>query len=133
VSVIKPSTVKTLIESKLEMDKSELKKNFLEFVAYLKKMDVIHDEHCHVVDHKEIGGSGTKNMGKNNDAGGQNLKITLDVAAIRCLAVIERSPEIKDRRTRVALEISRPRNLRLVLTQEVCGRKVSFVRLSSHQ
>jgi hypothetical protein len=33
VSVIKPATLKSLIESKLEMDKSELKKDLLEFVA----------------------------------------------------------------------------------------------------
>jgi hypothetical protein len=45
VSVIKPATLKALIESKLEMDKSELKKDFLEFVGYLKKMAIIHDEH----------------------------------------------------------------------------------------
>jgi hypothetical protein len=38
VSVVKPATLKALIESKLEMDKSDLKKNFLEFVAYLKTM-----------------------------------------------------------------------------------------------
>jgi hypothetical protein len=31
------------------MDKSELKKDFLEFVGYLKKVVIIHDEHCHVV------------------------------------------------------------------------------------
>jgi hypothetical protein len=37
VSVIKPATLKALIESKLEMDKSELKKKLLEFVYYLKK------------------------------------------------------------------------------------------------
>jgi hypothetical protein len=35
VSVIKPATLKALIERKLEMDKSELKKDFLEFVGYL--------------------------------------------------------------------------------------------------
>jgi hypothetical protein len=35
VSVIRPVTLKTLIERKLEMDKSELKKDFLEFVANL--------------------------------------------------------------------------------------------------
>jgi hypothetical protein len=46
---INPATLKALIESKLEMDKSELKKDYLEFVTYLKKMDIIHDEHCHVV------------------------------------------------------------------------------------
>jgi hypothetical protein len=43
VSVIKPATLKALIESKLEMDKSELKKDFLEFVGYQKKMAIIHD------------------------------------------------------------------------------------------
>jgi hypothetical protein len=57
------------IESKLEMDKSELKKDFLEFVGYLKKMDIIHDEHCHVVEHKKTGDSGMKNSGKGSDAG----------------------------------------------------------------
>jgi hypothetical protein len=51
VSVIKPATLKALIESKLEVDKSELKKDFLEFVDYLKKIPIIHDEHCHVVEH----------------------------------------------------------------------------------
>jgi hypothetical protein len=42
VSVIKPATLKALIESKLEMDKSELKKDFLEFVKYLEYMAIIH-------------------------------------------------------------------------------------------
>jgi hypothetical protein len=36
VSVIRPATPNAVIESKLEMDKSELKKDFLEFVKYLK-------------------------------------------------------------------------------------------------
>jgi hypothetical protein len=54
VSVIKPSNLKALIESKLEMDKSELKKDFLEFVSYLKKMAIIHDEHCHVVEIRRL-------------------------------------------------------------------------------
>jgi hypothetical protein len=45
VSVIKPATLKTLIESKLEMEKSELNKDFVEFVGYLKNMTIIHDEH----------------------------------------------------------------------------------------
>jgi hypothetical protein len=58
VSVIKMTTLKDLIKSKLEIDKSELKKDFLEFVTYLKKMDIIHDEHCHVVEHKKTGDSG---------------------------------------------------------------------------
>jgi hypothetical protein len=35
VSVIRPVTLKALIENKLEMDKSEFKKDFLEFVKYL--------------------------------------------------------------------------------------------------
>jgi hypothetical protein len=49
VSMIKPATLKALIESKLEIDESELKKGFLEFVKYLEEMAIIHDEHCHVV------------------------------------------------------------------------------------
>jgi hypothetical protein len=49
VSVIKPATLKALIESKLEMDMSELKKDFLEFVGYLRKMAITQDEHCYVI------------------------------------------------------------------------------------
>jgi hypothetical protein len=49
VSVFKPASLKALFKSKLEVDKSELKKDFLEFVGYLKKMAIIHEEHCHVV------------------------------------------------------------------------------------
>jgi hypothetical protein len=41
VSVINPATLKDLIESKAEMDKSDLKKDFLEFIAYLEKMAFI--------------------------------------------------------------------------------------------
>jgi hypothetical protein len=72
VSVIRPATLKALIESKLEMDKSEFKKDFLEFVGYLKKMAIIHDEHCHVVEQKKTGDSGTKNTCKGNDAGSRS-------------------------------------------------------------
>jgi hypothetical protein len=50
-SVIKPASLNALIESKLEMDKSELMKELLEFVTYLKKVAIIHEEHCHVVKH----------------------------------------------------------------------------------
>jgi hypothetical protein len=50
------------------MDKSELKKDFLEFVKYLEEMAIIHDEHGHVVEEKNTGDSGTKNNGKGNDA-----------------------------------------------------------------
>jgi hypothetical protein len=69
VSVIKPATLKALIESKLKMDKSELKKDFLEFVGNLKKIAIIYDVHCHVVEHKKNGDSGMKNTGKSSDAG----------------------------------------------------------------
>jgi hypothetical protein len=72
VSVIKPATLKALIESKQEMDKSELKKDSLEFVCYLKKMAIIHDEHCHVVHHKNTGDSGMKINGKRSDSGSRN-------------------------------------------------------------
>jgi hypothetical protein len=58
LSVIRPATLKALTKRKLEMDKSELKKSFLEFVTYLEKMAIIHDEHCHVVEHKKTGDSG---------------------------------------------------------------------------
>jgi hypothetical protein len=64
VSIIKPATLNSLIESKLEMDNSDLKEDFLEFDAYLKKVDIIHHEHCHVVNQKKTGDSGSKNMGK---------------------------------------------------------------------
>jgi hypothetical protein len=70
--VIRPATLKALIESKLEMDKSELKKDFLEFVKYLEEMAIIHDEHCHVVEQKKTGDSGMKNNGKGNDAGSRS-------------------------------------------------------------
>jgi hypothetical protein len=43
VSVIKPVTLKDLIERKLEINMSELKKDFLELVGYLEKMAIIHD------------------------------------------------------------------------------------------
>jgi hypothetical protein len=72
VSVIRPATLKALIESKLEMDKSELKKGFLEFVKYLEDMAIIHAEHCHVVEQKKTGDSGTKNTGKGYDAGSRS-------------------------------------------------------------
>jgi hypothetical protein len=72
VSVIRPATLKTLIESKLEMDKSELKKDFLEFVKYLEEMAIIHEEHCHVVEQKKTGDSGTENNDKGSDAGSRS-------------------------------------------------------------
>jgi hypothetical protein len=55
------------------MDKSELKKNFLEFVKYLEEMAIIHDEHCQVVEHKKTGNSGMKNTGESSDAGSRSF------------------------------------------------------------
>jgi hypothetical protein len=72
VPVIKPANLKALIASKLEMDKSELKKDFLEFVGCLKKMAIIHDDNCLVVENKKTGDSGMKNNGKGNDAGSRS-------------------------------------------------------------
>jgi hypothetical protein len=69
VSVIRPATLKALIESKLEMDNSELRKDFLEFLKYLEEMAIIQDEHCHVVEQTKTGDSGMRNNGKGNDAG----------------------------------------------------------------
>jgi hypothetical protein len=54
------------------MDKSKLKKDFLEFVGYLKKMAIINDEHCHVEENKKTGDSGMKNNGKSSDAGSRS-------------------------------------------------------------
>jgi hypothetical protein len=71
LSVIKSATRKALIESKLEMVKSGLKKDFLELVGYLKKMAIIH-EHGHVVEHKKTGDYGMKNTGKISDAGSRS-------------------------------------------------------------
>jgi hypothetical protein len=72
VSVIRPATLKALIGSKLETDKSELKKDFLEFVKYVEEMAIIHDEHCHVVEQKKTGDSGMKNNGKDKDTGSRS-------------------------------------------------------------
>jgi hypothetical protein len=46
--------------------------HFLEFVAYLEKMAIIHDDHCHLVEYKKTGDSGMNNTGKNSDAGSRN-------------------------------------------------------------
>jgi hypothetical protein len=71
-SVIRPATLKALIESKLEVGKPDLKKDFLDFVAYLTKMAIVQDEHCHAVDHKKLGVAGTKSIGKCSDASGRS-------------------------------------------------------------
>jgi hypothetical protein len=57
------------------MDKSEFKKDFLKFVAYLKKMAAIHDKHCHVEEHQKTGESGMKNTGKCSDAGSRSSRL----------------------------------------------------------
>jgi hypothetical protein len=93
------------------MDKSDLKKIFLEFVDYREKMAIILDEHCQVLDHKKAEDSGTKNTEKAVTLNAEVLDTTLEqasleVAAIRSLTVIDRGSEMEDRRTRVALESS---------------------------
>jgi hypothetical protein len=72
VSVFKPATLKALIETKLELDMSGLKKDFLEFIKYLEEMAIIHDEHCHVVEHKKNVDSDMKNTGIRSDAGSRS-------------------------------------------------------------
>jgi hypothetical protein len=72
VSVFKPAALKVLIESKLEMDKSNLRDDFLDFVAYLEQMAITHDEHSHVVEYKKTGDSGMKHTGKSSDAGSRS-------------------------------------------------------------
>jgi hypothetical protein len=125
VSVIRPATLKALIESKLEMDKPELKKDFLEFVEYLEEMAIIHDEYCHVVEQKKTGDSGTKNngtMAKATTLAAAVLDTTLEeahmkVPATRRLTVTERSLDMEGRRNRRALESSRPESRRLASTR----------------
>jgi hypothetical protein len=53
VSVFKSATLKDLIESKQEMEKTDFRKDFLDFVAYLQR-SIIHDEHCQVVEYKRL-------------------------------------------------------------------------------
>jgi hypothetical protein len=38
----------------------------------LEEMAIIHDEHCHVVEQKKTGDSGTKNTGKGNEPGSRS-------------------------------------------------------------
>jgi hypothetical protein len=70
MSVIRPAAVKALVESELYMDKSDLKRDLLEFIAYLEKMAIIHDKHCHVVDNMKTSDSGTENVRNNSYYGG---------------------------------------------------------------
>jgi hypothetical protein len=86
VSVIKPVTLKILTERKLEMDKSDLEKDFPDFLAYLEKTAITTLEGAH-----------------------------MEVPATRLLTGTERSP--KGRRTRLALENSRPGSRRLASTR----------------
>jgi hypothetical protein len=84
----------------------------------------MHNEHCHIVDHKKTGDSGMKNTGKrsdagsrssvNNNSGGSSYR---EVPGIMCLAVTELSPDMKGRRTRLALESSRPGSCHLASTR----------------
>jgi hypothetical protein len=51
------------------MDKSDLKKNFLEFVAYLEKMAIMNGERSHMISRMKMGGSGKRYVAKSSDAG----------------------------------------------------------------
>jgi hypothetical protein len=37
-------------------------------------MAILHDEHCHVVEHKKTGNSGMKNTGKSSDSGSRSYE-----------------------------------------------------------
>jgi hypothetical protein len=76
MSIIKPTIPKALIESKAELDMSNLKKDFLEVVPYLEKIAIIHDEYDHVVDHKKTGNSG-KDTSKCSNACGRSSRYNL--------------------------------------------------------
>jgi hypothetical protein len=83
-------------------------------------MAIIHDKHCHVVEHKMTGDSGMKNSGKSTAAVlGTNLEEAhMEVPATRRLTVTERSPDMEGRRTRRAPESSRPESRRLASTRK---------------
>jgi hypothetical protein len=131
-SVIKPSTLKALIVSKLEMNKSKLKKGFLEFVGYLKQMAIMHDDHCQVVKLKNIGDSGMKNDGKQATLAAAVLdtnmeKDYMEVVAIWRLTVIERSSDMEGRRTRRSLESVGSGATAMPQHEEVCGQEALLV------
>jgi hypothetical protein len=120
--VIKPATLKAPIESNLDMDMSELKKDFLEFVGYLKKMAIIHDEHYYVVEQKKTGDTGIWYTCKSSDAvscsSGHNSGGSSHVGASNKASNRDRtSPDVEGRRTRRALESSRPESRRLPSTR----------------
>jgi hypothetical protein len=55
------------------MCKSDLKKYFLYFIAYLEIIAIIYDDLCHAIDHKKTGGSGsTRTTSKSGDASGRS-------------------------------------------------------------
>jgi hypothetical protein len=105
VSVIKPTTLKVLIERKLEMDKSDLKKDLFEFVAYLEKMALINNKHCHVMKHKKTGDSGMKITGKSSDAGSRSSEHN---SGRRLYGGSSRNEADRDRSKRYALLRMRP-------------------------
>jgi hypothetical protein len=88
VSVIKPALLTSLIESKLEMDKSNFKKDILEFVAYLEKMAILFDEHGHVVHNRKTGDPGAKNMAKETTLASKVLDTTLEEAPLEVAVVM---------------------------------------------
>jgi hypothetical protein len=75
-SVIKPAATKAPIESKVEVDRSDVKLDFLGFIAYVETMAIIRDEHCHVADYRTTADSVTKNTGKSSDVGGRSSGLT---------------------------------------------------------
>jgi hypothetical protein len=131
VSVIKPATLKALIERQLEMDKSELKEDFLEFVGYLKKMAIIHDENCHVVELMKTGDSGTKDNDKSSDAGsrisGHDAGGSSDVGASNKASYHDLTKSGHGRSSdSTGAEIRRPESRRLASTRKsVRGRSTT--------
>jgi hypothetical protein len=73
--VIKPASFKM---GKLQMDKLYHKKDFGDFVAYLKEMAIIHDEYRLVVDQMKTGDSGTQITGKTAKLAAEVLDRSLD-------------------------------------------------------
>jgi hypothetical protein len=68
VSVIKPTTLKSIVESDLELDKSDLKKDFFKFIEYFEAIAIVHDRHGRPDTTKNGGGNAAYENGSMNSS-----------------------------------------------------------------
>jgi hypothetical protein len=94
VSAIKPVLLKVLVESDLELDQSDLKKDFFQFIKYLEDISVVHDRHGRAAGKNGGGGSNmddkiiAKGSGRGlggkpgGSGGGGNKVITVETVGV---------------------------------------------------